>query len=82
MTEIIYNLTPLGGPARISAAELTRLAAEAKTEVQAGPRGWERLSPVKIIALAWFADRFLQNAAPVSKPAATPKPVPVAISDV
>lgn len=82
MTEIIYDLTPLGGPSRISAAELTRLAAEAKTEVQTGPRGWERLSPDKIIALAWFADRFLQNAAPERAPAAAPKSVPVAISNL
>lgn len=82
MSEIIYDLSPLGGPARISAAELTQQAAEAKTKVQSGPLGWERLSPGEIIALAWFADRFLKNAAPTPTPAFTPKPAPAVISDV
>lgn len=82
MSEIIYDLSPLGGPARISAAELTRLAAEAKTKVQAGPHGWEKLTAAEIIALAWFADLFLKNTTPDPKPTAAPKPAPVAISDM
>lgn len=82
MSEIIYDLSRLGGPARISAAELTRKAAEAKTKLQAGPHGWEKLSPAEIIALAWFADRFLKNAEPNPKPSPAPKPAPVAISDM
>jgi len=82
MTAIIYDLSPIGGPERISAAELTGLAAAAKTTVQAGPHGWERLSAAEIIALAWFADRFLKNANPDPKPSTAPKPAPAAVSEL
>lgn len=40
----------------------TRLAARAKAKVKASARGWSMLSQEEILALAWFADLFLNDA--------------------
>lgn len=75
-----FDLSALGGPAAIDAAGLTAMAARAKTKVQASRHGWERLTPAEIVALAWFADLWLEDATLPPHPA--PKPVPQVISTV
>ena len=73
-TPFTYDLSPIGGPEYITAAELTRLAARAKTRVKASPRGWSLLSQVEIIALAWAVDLFLEDGALAPSPPAKPEP--------
>lgn len=63
-----------------SAEELTALAAKAKARVRASASGWSLLSKHEILALAWFADLFLEDGAlPAPAPA---KPAPDVISNL
>ncbi len=63
-----------------SIAERTRLAARAKAKVKDSARGWSMLSAIEVLALAWFADLFLEDGAlPEPAPA---KPEPEVISNV
>ncbi len=71
---ITYDLSPFGGPERITAPELTCLAARAKARVKASPRGWSLLSQVEIIALAWAVDLFLEDGELPPPPPAQPEP--------
>ena len=63
----------LGGMS-FTVAELTRFAARAKAKVKASARGWSMLSQEEILALAWFADQFLEDAEPVQSAPARPAP--------
>ena len=54
--------------------ERTRMAATAKAKVKASARGWSMLSQQEIIALAWFADLFLEDGALAPPPSAKPEP--------
>lgn len=69
-----YNFSSIGGPERITAEELTRMAASAKNKVKASSRGWSLLSQVEIIALAWAVDLFLEDGELAPPPPATPEP--------
>lgn len=55
-------------------SELTRLAAGAKTKVQATARGWSMLSREEIQALAWFAHLFLEDTEPGQPAPIRPEP--------
>lgn len=46
----------------IDAAQLVALAARAKAKVKATARGWSMLSQQEIVALAFVADVFLEDA--------------------
>ncbi|MCT4608632.1 MAG: hypothetical protein N4A70_05445 [Pelagimonas sp.] len=75
-----YDLSACGGPDRITVSELTAHVVTAKCKVKSSARGWSSLSQVELIALAWFADLFLEDgeaAAPI--PA---QPEPAVISNV
>jgi hypothetical protein len=54
--------------------ELTHLAASAKAKVRASALGWSILSKHEILALAWFADLFLEDGALPAPTAAKPAP--------
>lgn len=60
---LIMDWSASGGPSAITVAEATKIAAEAKTKVKAKARGATTLSTIEIIALAWFADFHLVDAA-------------------
>jgi len=75
-----YDLSASGGPERITLDELTRLAVRAKSKVKASARGWSMLSQIEVLALAWFADLFLEDGELAPPPPA--KPEPAVISNV
>jgi len=75
-----YDLSASGGPASITAEELTQLAAEAKAKVKAKRMGWSMLSHLEVLALAWFADLFLEDGQ-LPDPA-PPQPEPTVISQL
>jgi hypothetical protein len=63
-----YDLSACGGPARITVEELTGHVVTAKRKVKSSARGWSKLTQIELIALAWFADLFLEDdeaAAPI-----------------
>lgn len=74
-----YDLSASGGPHCISAEALTEQAARAKTKVKSAARGWSQLSQIELLALAWFADLWLEDAA-LAAPAPA-KPAPQLISE-
>ncbi|KMW60762.1 hypothetical protein AIOL_000927 [Candidatus Rhodobacter oscarellae] len=80
LSSITYDLSASGGPKRITAEELTRLAVRAKSKVKATARGWSMLSQHEVLALAWFADLLLEDGELVTPPPA--KPEPAVISNV
>ncbi len=57
-----------------SITERTRLAAQAKARVKACARGWSMLSAIEVLALAWFADLFLEDGALPAPAPANPNP--------
>lgn len=75
-----YDLSASGGPEQITIDELTRLAVRAKSKVKASARGWSMLSQIEVLALAWFADLFLEDGELAPSPPA--KPEPAVISNV
>lgn len=56
-----YDLSGMGGPVSITVHELTALAASGKRKVKSGRSGWVRVTPNETIAMAWFADLFLED---------------------
>ena len=77
---ITYDLSASGGPECITLEDITRIATQAKTRVKQSGRGWSVLSQLEIIALAWFADLFLQDI--TLQPRMPGKPEPTVISHV
>lgn len=73
-TPLTFDLSASGGPAKIAAIDLARHAMRAKTKVRASARGWSMLSQVEILALAWFADLFLEDENPADPPPEKLKP--------
>ena len=77
---LVFDLSAAGIPRPVPIDELTRLAASAKSKVKANPRGWSLVTQEEIVALAWFADLFLENVD--ADPFGDAKPAPVVISDI
>ena len=50
------------------AARMVELAASAKTKVKATARGWSMVTAEEIVALAFIADVFLEDAAQPATP--------------
>ncbi len=74
LSSITYDLSASGGPERITFEELTRLAVRAKSKVKASKGGWSTVSQAEVLALAWFADLFLEDGAPPAPAPVNPKP--------
>lgn len=58
----------LGPGEEFTARDLTRLAVRAKSKVKATARGWSMLSRIEVLALARFADLFLEDGEPAPPP--------------
>lgn len=74
---IYMDLSASGGPARITVEQLTRYAVRAKTKVKRTSRGWSMLSKIEVLALAWFADLFLDDGEVAAPPDPQPQPEPI-----
>ena len=72
---IILNLSKFGGPEAISVADLTHMAARAKTKVKENPkRGWSLLSHHEVLAMAWLLDLIFKDVTPAAPPPPHPNP--------